>query len=55
MLFLGIDWSDAFLDYPLRNAEAAVLATSQVRNHLEGLTELFLRLETHAAPERVGS
>ena len=54
MLFLGIDWSDGFLDYHLRDGEAAVLPAGQVRNNLEGLTELFDRLEGHAAPERIG-
>ena len=54
MLFVGIDWSDQFLDYHVRRAEGDVLTTGQVRNNLEGLADLYVTVETHALPEGIG-
>jgi len=54
MLFAGIDWSNHALDYELRTAEGQVLASGQVQNSAAGLSELFVKLEAHAAPGDIG-
>ena len=54
MLFAGIDWSDQALDYHLRTPDDTVLAEGQVKVNPEGLGELFVALERHAAPDQIG-
>ena len=54
MLFVGIDWSDRVLDYHMRNADGDVLAQGQVVPSVEGLTEMFMKLEAHALPGEIG-
>jgi len=53
MLFVGIDWSDKFLDYHLCTATEKVLAEGRVTSDAEGLTELFALLEAHALPSEI--
>ena len=50
MLFLGIDWSDAALDFELRTGEGEVRMEGHVRPTPEGLVELFGKLDRHAPP-----
>lgn len=54
MLFVGIDWSDLILDYHMRNADGDVLAQGQVVPSVDGLTEMFMKLEAHALPGEIG-
>jgi transposase len=54
MLFVGIDWSDRFLDYHMRNADGDVLVQGQVATSVDGLTEMFMKLEAHALPGKIG-
>jgi transposase len=50
----GIDWSDAALDYELGGPDGSVLVEGQVRPNVEGLAELFARLEAHAPAGEIG-
>ena len=54
MLFAGIDWSEKFLDFHLRTAEGKVLAEGQVKPSVEGMADLFARLESHALASEIG-
>ncbi|MCD6394838.1 MAG: IS110 family transposase [Planctomycetes bacterium] len=54
MLFVGIDWSDSILDYHMRNADGDILAQGQVAPSVDGLTEMFMKLEVHALPGEIG-
>ena len=54
MLFAGIDWSERFLDFHLRTAEGTVLAEGQVKPSVEGMADLFAKLEPHARPDQIG-
>lgn len=54
MLFGGIDWSDRLLDFHLRTADGHVLAQGQVESSVEGLTELFVALESHGPAAEIG-
>ena len=54
MLFAGIDWSEKFLDFHLRTAEGKVLAEGQVKPSVEGMADLFARLESHALASDIG-
>ena len=54
MLFGGIDWSDRLLDFHLRTADGHVLAQGQVESSIEGLTELFVALESHGPAAEIG-
>lgn len=53
MLFVGIDWSDAALDFELRTAEGQVLDDGQVKPTPEGLAELFEKLDKHAPASEI--
>ena len=54
MLFAGIDWSEKFLDFHLRTAEGEVLVEGRVKPGVEGMAELFTRLENHASASEIG-
>ena len=54
MLFAGIDWSEKFLDFHLRTAEGKVLAEGRVKPGVEGMAELFAKLENHALASEIG-
>ncbi len=54
MLFAGIDWSEKFLDFHLRTADGKVLAEGQVKPSVEGMADLFARLESHALASEIG-
>jgi len=54
MLFAGIDWSEKFLDFHLRTAGGKVLAEGQVKPSVEGMADLFARLESHALASEIG-
>jgi len=54
MLFAGIDWSEKCLEFHLRTAEGKVLAQGRVKPSVEGMTDLFATLETHALPSEIG-
>jgi hypothetical protein len=54
MLFAGIDWSERFLDFHLRTAEGKVLAQGRVKPSVEGMADLFARLESHALASEIG-
>jgi transposase len=54
MLFTGIDWSDKMLDFQLRTAQGKVLAEGQVKPSVDGLADLFAKLEAHAKPDQIG-
>ena len=54
MLFAGIDWSERFLDFHLRTAEGEILAQGRVKPSVEGMADLFARLESHALASEIG-
>jgi len=54
MLYVGIDWSDQALDFQMRDDQDQVLADGQVTATLEGLSELYEKLETHGPPKEIG-
>lgn len=54
MLFAGIDWSQKFLDFHLRTSEGKVLDEGQVKPSVEGMAELFTRLESHTSACEIG-
>ncbi len=53
MLCVGIDWSDQALDFEARTVGGQVLAQGQVPTSAEGLADLFITLEAHAAPAAI--
>lgn len=54
MLFLGIDWSDASLDYFLQNRDRQKLAQGSVKPDVAGLADLFSIVEAQARPGEIG-
>jgi len=54
MLYCGIDSSDQSLEYHLRDSQGKVLCCGQVVPNVEGLAELFARLDAHDRPEQIG-
>lgn len=54
MLFAGIDWSERFLDFHLRTAEGKVLTEGRVKPSVEGMADLFAKLESHALASEIG-
>lgn len=54
MMWAGIDWSDAALDFELIDAGGRVLVEGKVKPDAEGLADLFARLASHGAPGEIG-
>lgn len=50
----GIDWSDAALDYELGGPDGSILVEGQVKPNLEGMAELYGKLEAHAPASEIG-
>jgi transposase len=50
----GIDWSDKSLDYELGGPDGSVLVEGAVKPDVEGMAELFGKLEAHAPAQEIG-
>lgn len=50
----GIDWSDAALEYELCGPDGSILAQGAVKPDVEGMAELFGKLEAHAPAGEIG-
>jgi transposase len=54
MWCVGIDWSDAALEFELLGIDGNVLANGAVPPDPAGLAELFTQLEQHGRPDQMG-
>lgn len=53
MLCAGIDWSDSTLDFELLGEDGMILTEGAVTPNVEGMAELYTRLEQHGPPDQI--